>query len=123
MSAPAKPTTLPLNVAGIPAGLRVLRAWVGWKWKLDRARRWTKVPVNVTTGRAAKSNDMNTWTDFDRAVQKHRYVGCDGIGLCRVEDLVFIDCDGVFDWTADSISGEDMLNERLPDEPQTGHST
>ena len=104
MSAPAKPALLPLNAAGIPPDLRAVRAWVGWKWKLERNGRWTKVPVNVKTGRLAETDDDKTWSDFDMALQNYKRVRCDGIGLCRAGDLVFIDCDGVFDANGDLLA-------------------
>jgi hypothetical protein len=104
MSASAKPALLPLNAAGISPDLRAVRAWVGWKWKLERKGRWTKIPVNVKTGRLAKTDDDKTWSDFDMALQNYKRVGCDGIGLCRTGDLVFIDCDGVFDGNGDLLA-------------------
>ena len=91
-----KPVLLPVNAQGIPQVFRAISAWVGWRlaW---RDKKWTKEPINLRDGKLAESNNPATWVDFDTAFGNYRRFGCDGIGLCRTADLLFIDLDGVLD--------------------------
>jgi putative DNA primase/helicase len=93
---PPKPRILPPNVDEIPADLRNIPAWVGWRLVQDDVR-WTKEPVNIRTGGLAKSDNPATWVDFQTAVAGYKRLGCDGIGLCRTGDYLFIDLDGCLD--------------------------
>jgi putative DNA primase/helicase len=93
---PAKPRVLELRQLNIPPELCKIDAWIGWKHIL-REGRWNKTPINLKTGALAKSDDPATWTSFKYALANYRRLGCDGIGLCRTEDLIFIDLDGVLD--------------------------
>jgi hypothetical protein len=91
-----KPLILPLNADAIPAELRALDAWVGWRLAFRRGR-WTKEPINLRTCDLAETDNPRTWLDFDTAFFRYAAFGCDGIGLCRTQDQVFIDLDGVLD--------------------------
>ena len=93
---PAKPALLPLNPANIPSELRTSPAWVGWRLVFENGR-WTKKPIEIRTGNFARTDDSRTWSDFETALRDYKGLGCDGIGLCRTADFVFIDADGVFD--------------------------
>jgi primase-polymerase (primpol)-like protein len=95
-AAPAKPALLRLNPANIPPELRAIPAWVGWRLVFEY-RRWMKKPIQIRTGNLAETDDPSTWCDFETTLQGYERLGCDGIGLCRTADFVFIDCDGVFD--------------------------
>jgi hypothetical protein len=90
-----KPTILPLNTAGVPPELRAIPAWVGWRIT-RRGGRPTKEPVDLKTGGLGETDNPKTWTDFGTAVACYERLGCAGIGLCRTEDFIFIDLDGVF---------------------------
>ncbi len=57
----------------------------------------TKEPVNLRNGHLAKTDNPQTWVPFDIAIERNKGYGCDGIGLCRTGDQIFIDLDGVFD--------------------------
>lgn len=108
-SAPEEPSILPLNVGAIPADLRALRAWIGWRLMLrtnprTKNPRWTKEPINLHTGGLAETDNPNTWVDFETAVKRYTIYGCDGIGLCRTGDLIFIDLDGVLDQTGNLLA-------------------
>jgi len=94
--APAKPTLLRLDPANIPSDLRAIPAWVGWRLAFEDGR-WTKKPIDIKTGSFAETDNPSTWCDFETALRDYEGLGCDGIGLCRTADFVFIDCDGVFD--------------------------
>ena len=56
--------------AAIPDELKSLPNWVCWKAVPDKASHSgvRKIPVNAVTEAEAKSNDPNTWTDFQTAV-------------------------------------------------------
>src|SRR5690349_14298167 len=77
---PARPAALPVNPDGIPAELTVADRWVGWRFRWD-GRKWRKLPVNVRTGRSARSNDPMTWAAFDEAWAAYQRGGLDGIGF------------------------------------------
>ena len=51
----------------------------------------------MKVGDLGKSDDPATWTSFQYALVNYRRLRCDGIGLCRTEDLIFVDLDGVLD--------------------------
>jgi hypothetical protein len=91
-----KPLVLRFNADAIPAEFRAIKAWVGWRFTLKN-NKWTKVPVNLRTGEFAEADADATWVDFETAIKNYGRFRCDGIGLCRTEDQVFIDLDGVLD--------------------------
>lgn len=93
---PPKPALLQLNPANIPLELRAIPAWVGWRLVFEEGR-WTKKPVEIRTGNLAETDNPHSWCDFETAIRDYEGLVCDGIGLCRTVDFVFIDCDGVFD--------------------------
>src|SRR5690349_1624455 len=83
-----------------PATLRALPQWVCWSW-VDRADartgelKRTKMPIQATTGRAARSTDPATWSDFStayRAAQQHNYSGV-GFVFAPDDGLIGIDLD------------------------------
>jgi hypothetical protein len=56
-----EPLALPVNVEGIPAELRELKRWVGWRWTWSAKKaKWDKPPLKASTGRGASSTDANT---------------------------------------------------------------
>jgi hypothetical protein len=96
----AKPRLLPLLADNIPLAFRSIPAWIGWRLTYvppanGKPGRWTKEPINIRTGDLAESDNPSTWAEFHAAVRTYQRLGCDGIGLCRTDDLVFIDLDGV----------------------------
>jgi putative DNA primase/helicase len=95
-TAPIRPKLLQLNPANMPAELRAVPGWVGWRLVFEK-RRWTKKPIDIKAGALAETDNPETWCDFESALQNYERRGCDGIGLCRTADFIFIDCDGVFD--------------------------
>jgi hypothetical protein len=93
---PPKPKVLDLNPAAIPEEFTTQKTFVGWRPEWDSKRKaWTKVPIDLHTGGYAKSDDPATWVDWTTALDRYRGFGCDGIGICRTDDLIFIDLDGV----------------------------
>ncbi len=67
-----RPRAIRPMIANIPADLQELRQWVLWRyvWKVDDSTgrsEWAKLPCQ-TDGRAAKSNDPQTWATFKDAL-------------------------------------------------------
>jgi primase-polymerase (primpol)-like protein len=91
-----KPVILPLDPMAIPAELRDIPAWIGWKL-VQRDGRWSKEPITIQNGVLAETDNPATWCTFQTAVEGYKRLGCDGIGMCRTGDLVFLDLDGVLD--------------------------
>jgi primase-polymerase (primpol)-like protein len=99
-----RPQALPVDPLGIAEALKARPQWVGWKYVRREAKdgrwKWTKVPIDVKTGRTAKSTDPSTWTDFPTA---WRYFcdhnDLDGIGYVFSPDDPFtgIDLDDCVD--------------------------
>ena len=79
-SSPALTTTGAHEPEHIPAELRVLPQWVGWRQE-QRGGKSTKVPVNAHTGELASSTDPATWSSFDDALTAVERHGCDGVGF------------------------------------------
>jgi len=86
------------NIEKIPNELKKLKQWVCWK-AVVRDGRETKMPINATTGRPAKSNDPATWTDFESACDGAVGLGASGVGFCfsEADGLVGIDLDACID--------------------------
>ncbi len=77
----AKPKALPPNFDAIPEALKQWDHWVVWRYEFVKGR-WTKPPYNPLTGEFAKTNDPNTWCDYETAVKAYHEGGYDGIGFC-----------------------------------------
>jgi hypothetical protein len=91
-----KPVILPLDPMTIPAEQRDIPAWIGWR-PVQRDGRWSKEPITIQNGVLAETDNPATWCNFQTAVEGYKRLGCDGIGMCRNGDLVFLDLDGVLD--------------------------
>ncbi len=76
----------------IPDELKRQKTWVGYVLK-PNGKRSDKIPMNVMTGKPAKSNDPETWTDFETdeglAIQR----GYSGIGFMFQPPYVGVDLD------------------------------
>jgi hypothetical protein len=75
----------------VPLELRELNQWIVWKYVGDDRR---KVPFNATTGKAAKSNDVATWTTFGRAAAKCNGTFQPGFMFAADDPFTGIDLDG-----------------------------
>lgn len=90
----------------IPSELKRLKNWVCWSAVPDdkRAGKIKKLPVNPYTGGGAQSNNPDTWSDFDTALNASAqftgigfmFGGCDYFG---------VDIDGVQDDVREFIDG------------------
>lgn len=91
---PPRPTALPVSPANIPAALMDLDQWVTWRYVwLPKEEKWTKVPFNARTGKAAKSTDPTTWSPCQKALAAYQTGDYDGIGFVLTEDLGIVGID------------------------------
>jgi putative DNA primase/helicase len=67
------PSGLDLKRENVPQELKELDQWVGWRWK-QIGEKWTKVPYDLKTGRAAASDDPGTWAPYSET-EGHPYIG------------------------------------------------
>ena len=78
-----KPKVLPVIFEDIPMALKMVPRWVLWDYVevVDNdGKKWKKLPVQAD-GRAAKSNDPKTWTDFLSAQNAYQSGRFDGVGF------------------------------------------
>ncbi len=76
----------------IPQELLKLPCWVGYQLRRNKDRT-DKVPMNVLTGRPAKTNDPSTWTDYTTASDLAFQRGYAGVGFVFQPPYVGIDID------------------------------
>jgi putative DNA primase/helicase len=67
------PIGLALKRGNVPRELKELDQWVGWRWK-QIGEKWTKVPYDLKTGKAAASDDPTTWAPYSKT-EGHRNIG------------------------------------------------
>lgn len=90
-----KPTTLPVNLDDIPAELKAERRRVSWRL-VKRGEKWTKIPLQIDSGRNARTNDSSTWAPFASAASRAargRQDGVDGIGFILGGGFAGVDLD------------------------------
>ena len=105
-----------VSLETIPKALKRLDQWVLWK-TVVRNGEPTKVPFRYN-GDPAKSNDPETWSNYDLARQAYQAGNYDGIGFVfsRDDEFVGIDLDGcVVDgifvpWAAEIVRYLDKLH-------------
>lgn len=76
----------------IPDELRKLKAWVGYVAR-QNGDRLDKVPMNVLTGRPAKTNDPGTWSEFHTTIDLVAQRNYAGIGFVFQPPYVGVDID------------------------------
>lgn len=76
----------------VPNELKQMKNWVGFMLKPNGAR-MDKIPMNVLTGFPAKTNDPNTWTNFETALAKAKERKYSGVGFVFEPPYVGIDLD------------------------------
>ncbi len=90
-----KPPRIDVETKHIPEMLANLPRWVCWKW-IWRDGRWTKPPINSTTGKEAKTNDPTTWVTHSEAMaayhQNKEYAGI-GFVFCEDDGIMGVDVD------------------------------
>jgi len=100
----SRPNALSIRLAAIPDTLTALDQWVCWRY--EYRGEWTKVPVDVDSGRFASSTDPETWTAFQDAVAYHDRgdTDTDGVGFVVHDDDMFVGID--LDDCRDPTTGE-----------------
>jgi putative DNA primase/helicase len=89
-----RPEALKVKPSGIPAELREPRQWVCWRFD-RREGKWTKVPIDPSSGKLASCTDPATWGTFERAMARYQKGGLDGVGFVftRDDDFAGVDLD------------------------------
>lgn len=80
----------------IPTEMRNAKRWCLWKIKNIDGKP-TKMPINAYTGYGAKSNDEDTWCDFETAYKKCDFFSCDGLGFMLGKGFFGVDIDHALD--------------------------
>jgi putative DNA primase/helicase len=75
------------QLINVPQKLKLMKCWVCWKavWNDDKGK-YDKKPINAKNGEYAKSNDPDTWCDFDTAVKYCKKANLNGIGFMFSEE-------------------------------------
>lgn len=105
-----RPPRPPFHGKNIPAGLRPLARWIGWRfsWK-DKDGKWAKIPLDPhqRCRKLAKTNDPTTWADLSTTAATVNTAALanpesvDGLGF------VFADGDGLFGLDIDGCRNPD----------------
>ncbi|MBD5430970.1 MAG: DNA primase [Lactobacillus sp.] len=98
----------------IPEELKKLKQWglFHLKWVEERKKN-TKIPIDPNTGGAGKSNDPNTWSDFETALKALEEIDrADGLAFYFANGYVGLDIDHIKDDIADWHQG-DNSNDNL----------
>ena len=122
---PTVPNTRPVMYQNIPPELKEDDQWAAWRWEL-RGDKWTKPPLNPSTGRYARNNDPDTWGSFDETLRRMRRDHLPGIGFMFHPDdgLAGVDLDNcrnprtgeIEKWATEIIDGLDSYTEVSPSE-------
>jgi putative DNA primase/helicase len=96
----------------IPNEMKILKCWVGFKLKAQPNGKIKKVPKNPYTGGNAKSNNQDTWAEFEVAQNSVEVYGFDGIGFMFLKEYGFIgvDIDNCIETNAVNDLGVEAIN-------------
>lgn len=78
------------KIENIPEELKKVNQWVCWQGE-------AKIPKNAKNGQNAKSNDKETWSDFDTAIKACDTYGFDGLGFMFANGYFGVDLDHCLD--------------------------
>jgi putative DNA primase/helicase len=119
------PNTRPVMPQNIPSTLKQLDQWAAWRWEV-RDGKWTKPPLNPSTGRYARNNDPDTWGSLDEAMRRMRKDRLAGVGFMfhSNDGLAGIDLDDcrnpysgeVEPWATEIVRGLGSYTEVSPSE-------
>lgn len=96
----------------IPQELRSLKQWglFQLKWVKERNKN-TKIPIDPYNGRAGKSNDPSTWSDFNTALKALDEIErADGLAFYFTNGYVGLDIDHISDDLADWHQGDSSVS-------------
>ena len=85
---------------GFPEELTALKQWVCWRLVPDKnGGKDRKMPFNPSSGKAAASNNPDTWTDYITAVEALKKYSYTGIGFMFTKEsgIVGVDIDHCYD--------------------------
>lgn len=95
--------------SAIPQKLKDLKQWVCYSLE-QRSGKTTKVPKNPHTGKNAQSNNADTWSGFEKAVEAAKEYNFDGVGLMFANNVCGIDIDHCVENGKLSPIAEDIVN-------------
>ena len=81
------------NLDNIPDEMKEHAQWICWKADKRANGKITKIPINPSNGKYAKTNDPETWGKLTDADAFYRSNGMDGIGFVFTENDPFIGID------------------------------
>lgn len=100
----------------IPKELKELKQWGLFHLKyVPERKKNTKIPINPYDGKAGKSNDPNTWSDFDTALAALNKIDrADGLAFYFANGYVGLDIDHIqddlSDWHQGDSSSDNLVN-------------
>ena len=100
----------------IPQELKELKQWGLFHLKyVPERKKNTKIPINPYNGKAGKSNDPNTWSDFDTALKALNEIDrADGLAFYFASGYVGLDIDHIqgdlSDWHQGDNSPDNLVN-------------
>jgi primase-polymerase (primpol)-like protein len=81
------------NYHNIPAELKAIPQWCGWRYEYRSGEKATKVPIDAKTGLLASVTDPATWAEFEEAEAGEAAYGCDGIGFIFTHNDIYCGID------------------------------
>lgn len=99
----------------IPPELKRLKQWglFQLKWIPER-KKFTKIPINAYDGSAGKSNDPDTWSDFDTALRNlPKIKRADGLAFYFANGYVGLDIDHIKDDILDWRDGDNSSDNQI----------
>lgn len=100
------------DISKIPQEMKALRQWVCFslEWN-DKRQKYDKFPINPVTGGMAMSNNPNTWTDFNTALQCFNSGRFSGIGFMFTKEsgIYGVDIDGCFNNGVMSLEAQEVI--------------
>ena len=100
----------------IPKELKELKQWGLFHLKyVPERKKNTKIPINPYDGKAGKSNDPSTWSDFDTALAALNKIDrADGLAFYFASGYVGLDIDHIqddlSDWHQGDSSADNLVN-------------
>ncbi len=107
-----------MNINNIPAELKGLKQWAVFRSYLDKeSGKYKKVIISTVTGKFAKSNEPETWEEFNKAEYYRKRYRYQGLTFALDKGIIFIDIDHAIDKESGQIISEEAkrLLKLLPD--------